>query len=506
VCKFQLTGDLIEDDKDDTRTGKPKETKIQTLKLRSPDNPPWMPSCWPNVARFTKQRGQPSESIQSLSLSSAECCLSALSSYVDLDYHDYLSQKQLWQTIFTTSSTEVSSFVAATCSGPVTTLTDDIPRALCSPNVKLTILKTTIITYRETSTTAATSETTQYAVPRPTCKVDFDDWKGLWEKNFRQDEKVWNDWKGDIVDWWTADSPSTVPYPALPADIGAGEWCPGTNAECSCFRSCLFEPEDVKMLYWPMSGNETPSSLGKGSKSEIVTAMLGSITLTSPTIYAFFTTLQRKPPFGFATEDRCGGIHTSVAVPLESDNIVSWVPAKGPVTNWLEDYSPELFTWEHLEVSTVGGNTTIPLVPYSAYLAQPKCQYVNCATIFNDYFPSVAFKIPSTILSSIDPAWGGCATQFFRFSDPPIALQPNSHIALPTVFNFGTEITTTAAPAVSALEGSSQTTASPKSSVSRTPSPTGDRKSAAISEKRYGRCIVGLVWAAYCVRYFWTLL
>ncbi|KAF2421101.1 hypothetical protein EJ08DRAFT_702175 [Tothia fuscella] len=189
----------------------------------------------------------------------------------------------------------------------------------------------------------------------------------------------------------------------------------------------------------------------------------------------FVMTLQRKlayriggdAPVGNINPAGCGGSYTNLVVPMVPNNVVSWVTPKGRIPPGRDEDMPELFNWEHLELSFVN-DTVFPLVPITAYRAQPKCQYVDCSTIYNDYRLSVGFTIPSTILSSIDPAWGGCATRFFRFSDPPIALWSASQVSLPTLKDFGPQAESTAAPVATRLPDFPAVTASATAQHART--------------------------------------
>jgi hypothetical protein len=146
------------------------------------------------------------------------------------------------------------------------------------------------------------------------------------------------------------------------------------------------------------------------SGSGPVTATWGNMTLTSPTIYAFFSTMQHS--------DGCGILHRNVLVPLEHSDIVSFSQSADLEEGVMKtDFS--LFNWADMAYNTINGNSSYPLIPHSVYRRREECiyRYLNtqlnssggyCDTIYPDYKPTIAFKIANKYLTKIYPAYKYC--------------------------------------------------------------------------------------------------
>jgi hypothetical protein len=136
------------------------------------------------------------------------------------------------------------------------------------------------------------------------------------------------------------------------------------------------------------------------------TVVWGTHTLTSPTVYAHYASVQ--------AENGCGGSYKDIAIPIED---LSTFDKEGATA----------VDFRHLAYSTVGP-MSFPLVPLSSYCGDWRQRLLSnskddrCKEVYHDYRPKLAFRIAPSVLASIDPAWKYCRNQQFCPLDPPIAL------------------------------------------------------------------------------------
>jgi hypothetical protein len=308
-------------------------------------------------------------------------------------------------------------FTVAKCDGPFTTLCDGVTRAMCSPPTPQPALELLPMSFWISSQTSAPpSSASQFAAPHPNCTIASEDCDRLWGK-MADDLEVFNKNHGmfDGTNNLLANYsyiPDTEPDSQRPN-------CPSSN-DGTCLI-CGFHNETVQMLYWNVEVDESllckPHNFTKttssASSSSLVTAIWKSFTLTSPTVYGFYTMMR--------DELGCGSPHTDVMVPIDPLEVSTMVFRSD--TDTLPFVSRVNF--QHLAYKT-HGSLSYPLVPRSAYCADHRQILLTdpCNTIYHDYRPGVVFRIAPEVLRSIDPAWKYCRSSQFMAFDPPIILRP----------------------------------------------------------------------------------
>lgn len=259
---------------------------------------------------------------------------------------------------------------------------------------------------------------------QPSCKVDDDTCNQMWEYQARELEN-WNGRVGlfDEFSNTTSGTGEDNKPPIIQPPI-----CLNQNHD-RCLQ-CGFHNETVQMLYWNVDADETHLCPGKdtilssiGTISPLdkpATAVWQGFTLTSPTVYAFYTQM--------AEEMGCGGFHTSVLVPIDPTEVSTMV---FPVNT--DDHLPMVsrVDFRHFAYTTIGSHS-VPLIPKRAYCGDNRQIILpgECSTIYHDYRPGVVFRIDSEVLRSIDPAWRYCRKQQFMAWDPPIILHVETGVTL----------------------------------------------------------------------------
>jgi hypothetical protein len=172
----------------------------------------------------------------------------------------------------------------------------------------------------------------------------------------------------------------------------------------------------IKFLHWAFDADESHlcpnrnasrQSVSSIASSPIMTARWREFTLTSPTAYVWFSTMQH--------DASCGSVHTNVLVPVIADKVST-----------LYSNSERSIDYRDFAYTTIG-SLEVPLVPFASYLdAKSDCEYFGdeCQTVYHDFQPSIIYEFYPGALSSIDPAWKHCSGQRVVNLDPPIALVP----------------------------------------------------------------------------------
>jgi hypothetical protein len=215
--------------------------------------------------------------------------------------------------------------------------------------------------------------------------------------------------------------------------------CTPTNwAQCTkgpdC-RACTVQGGTVEVLFWPPENkasinktrgtstrNFSNSSTGfQDSVSQpLVTAMFGTHTLTSPSVYISFQTAYALNDCGRTV----GKAMPGALLPMDPESLFTVqagldyfeVTSGGTQTTFYQSASFDY-------------NDFVGLVPPSAYTNQPRCLAYGCYTIYPDYHPQLV--LPPQV-RSMDPAWENCALDWHGSWDPPIALSKADAIAVPT--------------------------------------------------------------------------
>jgi hypothetical protein len=155
------------------------------------------------------------------------------------------------------------------------------------------------------------------------------------------------------------------------------------------------------------------------------TVIFRNWTLTSPTAYAYFSTLRYQG---------LGKDHSNIVIPLDADdiNLIHRSRAWDPSQRIGDFQFGNRMEFADLAYQTVG-SMSYPLVPASKYRRQEKCDLLGlpCSTIYHDYDPKIFFRMDPKVLRSIDPAWERCGYEYFVGLDPPIVLNTAERVALP---------------------------------------------------------------------------
>jgi hypothetical protein len=227
-----------------------------------------------------------------------------------------------------------------------------------------------------------------------------------------------------IVTRWTEAPPTCTPSAWMKCTKGP---------DC---RACTVQGGTVDVLFWPpaseTASNETIGfsrrNVNNGSlvthydiAQPVVTAMFGTHTLTSPSVYVSFQTAYALNDCG----QTVGKARPGALLPMDPQSL-----------------STMLAGYDYFEVTSGGTQSrfyaSAPFnyndftgpVPVSVYTQQPSCLAQGCYTIYSDYRPQLV--LPPQI-RSMDPAWENCALDWRGSWDPPIALHKADAIAVPTM-------------------------------------------------------------------------
>ncbi|OQO06490.1 hypothetical protein B0A48_08273 [Cryoendolithus antarcticus] len=233
--------------------------------------------------------------------------------------------------------------------------------------------------------------------------------------------------------------------------------------------SCIISANKVDLFYWP-AVTAAPNATGQSSNgSAIVTAVYGTHTFTSPSVYLLFDKIQAistsdldftctfSASLGGKTPSYAGGGGTSsyvgpavsALVSLDPSSLSSLVRDLGPSVNtasvvseiahggpsysyWLNAVAGTYSLYEQPFVTSVlaqkvdFANFDVP--PASAYYMNinvpPGCNrqgaHPECSTIFDAAYKA-QLLVPDQI-RTLRPEWATCSDPLFGALDPPIAL------------------------------------------------------------------------------------
>ncbi|BAE64781.1 unnamed protein product [Aspergillus oryzae RIB40] len=307
-----------------------------------------------------------------------------------------------------TTSSHLESYYD-THTGPVTTLCDGHARAL-GPRETVTDY------YPGTGACSTfyiptTITTTLYNVPSasPTCQLDREGCKGVWE-TYKSRSRAY---KSSI----SVSIPGDTNSPLIPGR------CPMTTSErpeqCG---SCHFLPDTATLFYWPVTtagsdlcaqnGTTIPATpTGNGPN----TAMLGDQTLVSPSAYIFFTSIYAWGNSRHAGQ--CGEYHENKMISVNPTTITSrrgHRNARYPIRG-----TAYPFNFAEFLPQTVG-NYTQPLIPWPQYWGGSQCGVYDsaCTLIRDDYLPFI--DMPSEV-TQIDAKWENCDCSWYI---PAVTLVP----------------------------------------------------------------------------------
>ncbi|KAE8147172.1 hypothetical protein BDV25DRAFT_169266 [Aspergillus avenaceus] len=301
--------------------------------------------------------------------------------------------------------------------GPVTTLCDDIPRALgpresstsywpgtgpCS-SYEMTETLTTVV-YRSPS-------------PTPSCELNRQDCIPIW-KTYSELRSAWSATA-------TTTTPGDTNSPIRPRS------CPSTSRNYTVAdpcTNCHYLPGTATLFYWPVTttsgdlcrqdGSTVPATpTGDGPN----TAVVDGKTLVSPSIYVSFTSIyarsnQRAHPGG-----SCGGEYEDVIISVDPTAVSSYRGHRNAKYPYIGTAYP--FEYDEFQPHEVG-NYTMPLIPWDKYNAGSQCPFRPaeggaCTMVRDDYLPWMG--IPDGVMTQIDPRWTECHRSWYI---PPVSMVP----------------------------------------------------------------------------------
>ncbi|KAF2424383.1 hypothetical protein EJ08DRAFT_737089 [Tothia fuscella] len=383
------------------------------------------PTCAPLETVYTKWANSKYDRIS--------CCddLHRLWSQSSSEYASPFDSSSLLYTTWEQPFSRSRPWTIAKCDGPFTTLCDGVARAMCSPATPqpAMVLRTGKATI-SSLTRAWPVVASQYPVPKPNCSISSSECTGLWDFLAGNMESYWK--TNGLHDNWNTPSNDTQSEDLVEAEEPSGQ-----NPHCSGSGSgaclvCGFHNETVQLLYWPMEADESHlcskssmmSSHFTPTSSQIMIASWKHFTLTSPTIYAYYTQM--------AEEGGCGSFHTDILVPIDPTEVSTMV--------YRSDSDPAPFVsrvdWRHFAYQT-SGSYSWPLVPRSAYCGDQRQIYFDekdpCNIIYHDWTPGLDIRLAPSVLGRIDPAWRYCRNYQQMAFDPPVALKPVAFLTTPVL-------------------------------------------------------------------------
>ena len=224
---------------------------------------------------------------------------------------------------------------------------------------------------------------------------------------------------------------------------------------------CDITGNNVQLFYWapPITSGSNESDI---ARSGIVTTVYRNVTMTSPSIYLSFDTLQANilvtghenqyipvgsqytnPPIVSIDPSELSTLTKTISG-KDMASVVDEIARGGP--DYLS-YVSALYLYyfdggqnNYSAVPVNGANIASP-DPLAYYLGggwgetgPPGCNtgfsQPECGTIFDDAY-SVQLAVPKEV-RNIDPAWARCALPLFGVYDPPHVLTPAAAAAVPT--------------------------------------------------------------------------
>jgi len=236
---------------------------------------------------------------------------------------------------------------------------------------------------------------------------------------------------------YTTGNPALNAWSVTEISLGPSSWtessswpateslAPGCTLGCG---TCAITGNTVQLYYWPPTtatlfenGNGTVTARASAlspNNSVPITAIVGGVTLTSPTIYISYDTIYAS--------DSCSGIGrtiTNTVIPISSNDLSSlaysavgtWAVAPG---EWGVEQMPWLYVNQAFNLSDL-----IEPIPNNVYDKLPFCQRdlrgwemagwnessFICSYGKLPYAPLIAMP---TAVRNLDPAWGSCTAWY----------------------------------------------------------------------------------------------
>lgn len=305
--------------------------------------------------------------------------------------------------------------------GPLTTLCDDIPRAL-GP-------RETVTAYYPgtgpcvTGYTTYTNTDTLYREPSPVpdCPLETSECIPIWETYSSRSNSYWDSIVTSI--------PGDTNSPIRPGE------CPQTLRQypeenpCS---NCHFLPGTATLFYWPVTTADGDLCLQNGTTlpaSGPSTAVVNGETFVSPTVYLSFTTIYAWSNRRGHPGSQCGVDHSNTIIsvnPSTLSSIRGHRNAKYPVIGTSYPFNFAEFMTQDV------GEYTQSLVPWPQYRGGQQCPLGDsdtCTIIRDDYTPWV--KLPEEV-RGIDEGWSVCDDSWYIPPVTMVALDKEEIVITPT--------------------------------------------------------------------------
>ncbi|KJX92260.1 hypothetical protein TI39_contig5881g00004 [Zymoseptoria brevis] len=249
------------------------------------------------------------------------------------------------------------------------------------------------------------------------------------------------------------------PFFTNPGYLPNGSWPTHSSLAPSCTlgcAGCAITGNSVELLFWPEQ-TAAPTANGTGWQNNTaspttsdrgpVTAVVGTYTFTSPTVYISYDTLYAANSCG-----PIGDVYNNTILPLANTNHLSSL--------MLTAQNPGLFgpVYTYYYSASFNLSDLVEPVPQSVYNQAPACQsqsYKNCkvgggpcgfvCATDKPYAPIIAVPIE---LTDLHPEWKSCTPWYGGLYGPPIALTqaPTADVITPP----GVGASPTTAPAAEA--------------------------------------------------------
>ena len=308
-----------------------------------------------------------------------------------------------------------------THTGPLTTLCDDIPRAVGPREIVTKYYPGTGPCVTGYTTYSNVEELYREPSQTPHCTLQTSECIPIWS--------TWStlssSWRSSIVTSSYGDTNS----PIRPLDCPkTGNYYPEENP-CS---ACHFLPGTATLFYWPTTTIDGDLCLQNGttiSASGPTTAIVNGKTFTSPTAYVSFTTIyawsNRRAHQGF----QCGIDHSDAIISVNPETLSSMRNhrnAKYPTIGTAYPFNFAEFMPQQL------GNETQSIIPWPQYRGGQQCPLGDansCTMVRDDYAPWL--MLPEEV-REIDAGWTVCDRRWYIPTVTMVALDREEIIVTST--------------------------------------------------------------------------
>ncbi|SMR59156.1 unnamed protein product [Zymoseptoria tritici ST99CH_1E4] len=275
-------------------------------------------------------------------------------------------------------------------------------------------------------------------------------------------EKACNSVREDYL--WNVKGVVMNPFFTNPGYLPNGSWPTHSSLAPSCTlgcAGCAITGNSVELLFWPeqtaaptanVTGWQNNTASLTTSDRGPVTAVVGTYTFTSPTVYVSYDTLYAANSCG-----PIGDVYNNTILPLANTNHLSSL--------MLTAQNPGLFgpVYTYYYSASFNLSDLVEPVPQSVYDQAPACQsqsYKNCkvgggpcgfvCATDKPYAPIIAVPVE---LTDLHPEWKSCTPWYGGLYDPPIALTqaPTADVITPP--GVGPSPTTTPAAEAPPIQG-----------------------------------------------------